>query len=136
MLDLLLLALVYSTGIEQIDYSGNSKGGSITVPLASCLTGLEQSVLKIKTKIVSRHTADSKPVKQQVNGTVILPPLVFPGLLLYCFCQKVIIYLSTTLRRCEPTCFMLNGWVKKVFQHNISALAKESIDSLACLGIS
>jgi hypothetical protein len=28
---------------------------------------------------VSRHTADSKPVKQEVNGTVILPlPLVFP----------------------------------------------------------
>jgi hypothetical protein len=24
-----------------------------------------------------RHTADSKPVKQEVNGTVILPPLVF-----------------------------------------------------------
>jgi len=35
--------------------------------------------LKIKTKIVSCHTADFKPVKQEVNGTVILPPLVFPG---------------------------------------------------------
>ena len=33
----------------------------------------------MKTKIVSCHTADSKPVKQEVNGTVILPPLVFPG---------------------------------------------------------
>jgi hypothetical protein len=32
----------------------------------------------IKTKIVSCHTADSKPVKQEVNSTVILPPLVFP----------------------------------------------------------
>jgi hypothetical protein len=30
--------------------------------------------------MVSCHTADSKPVKQEVNGTVILPPLVFPGL--------------------------------------------------------
>jgi hypothetical protein len=30
-------------------------------------------------KIVSCHTANSKPVKQEVNGTVILPPLVFPG---------------------------------------------------------
>jgi hypothetical protein len=28
-------------------------------------------------KIVSCHTADSKPVKQEINGTVILPPLVF-----------------------------------------------------------
>jgi hypothetical protein len=33
----------------------------------------------MKTNIVSSHTADSKPVKQEVNGTVILPPLVFPG---------------------------------------------------------
>jgi hypothetical protein len=32
----------------------------------------------MKTKIVSSHTADSKPVKQEVNSTVILPPLVFP----------------------------------------------------------
>jgi hypothetical protein len=30
--------------------------------------------------MVSRHTADSKPVKQEVNSTVILPPLVFPAL--------------------------------------------------------
>ncbi len=37
------------------------------------------SVLRIKTKIVSCHTADSKPVKQEVNSTVILPPLVFPN---------------------------------------------------------
>jgi len=34
--------------------------------------------LQIKTKIVTRHTADSKPDKQEVNGTVILPHLVFP----------------------------------------------------------
>ncbi len=57
---------------------GNTKGGSITVLLTSCLIGLDQSVLQIKTKIVSCHAADSKPVKQEVNGTVILPPLVFP----------------------------------------------------------
>ncbi len=35
--------------------------------------------MQIETKIVSCHTADSKPVKQEVNGTVILPLLVFPG---------------------------------------------------------
>jgi hypothetical protein len=29
--------------------------------------------LQIKTKIVSCHTVDSKPVKQEVNSTVILP---------------------------------------------------------------
>ena len=35
--------------------------------------------MQIKSKIVSCHTADSIPVIQEVNGTVILPPLVFPG---------------------------------------------------------
>jgi hypothetical protein len=53
---------------------------SITVPMTSCLTGLDKSVLQIKTKSISCHTADSKPVKQEVNGTVILLPLVFPAL--------------------------------------------------------
>ncbi len=33
----------------------------------------------MKTKIVSYHTADSKAFKQEVNGTVTLPPLEFPG---------------------------------------------------------
>ncbi len=32
-----------------------------------------------KTKIVCSHTADSKPVKQEVNCTMILPPFVFPA---------------------------------------------------------
>jgi hypothetical protein len=58
----------------------NTKRGSISVQLTSCLTGLDYSVLQINTKIVSCQAADSKPVKQEVNGTVILPPLVFPGL--------------------------------------------------------
>jgi hypothetical protein len=35
--------------------SGNTKGGSITVPL----NGLDYPVLQINTKIVSCHTADS-----------------------------------------------------------------------------
>ncbi len=35
--------------------------------------------MQIKTKIVSCHAQDSKPVKQEVNGTVILPPLVLPA---------------------------------------------------------
>jgi hypothetical protein len=62
-----------------LDRAGNAKGGSITVPLTSCLNGLDKSVLQIRTKIVSCHTADSKPVKQEDNSRVILPPLVFPG---------------------------------------------------------
>jgi hypothetical protein len=59
--------------------TGNTKGGSITVLLTSCLTGLDKYALQIKTKIVGSHTADSKPVKQEANSTMILPPLVFPG---------------------------------------------------------
>ncbi len=35
---------------HQLDRSGNTKGGSITVPLTSCSTGLDQSVLQIKAK--------------------------------------------------------------------------------------
>ncbi len=35
--------------------------------------------MQMKTKIISSQTADSKPVKEDVNGTVILPRLVFPG---------------------------------------------------------
>jgi len=43
------------------------------------LTGLALPVLQIKTNIVSYHTANSKPVKLEVNGTVILTPLVLLG---------------------------------------------------------
>jgi hypothetical protein len=50
------------------------------VPLTSCLSGLDKSVLQIKTKIVSIHTADFKPVKQEVNSTVKLPPFSIPWL--------------------------------------------------------
>ncbi len=35
--------------------------------------------MQIKTQNLNCHTADSKPVKQEVNGTVILTPLVFPA---------------------------------------------------------
>ncbi len=45
--------------------------------MASCLTGLDLPVLQIKTKIVGCYTANSKTVNQEVNGTVILPPLVY-----------------------------------------------------------
>jgi hypothetical protein len=47
------------------------------------LTGWDYSVFQIKTKIVSCQTADSKPVKQEVNGKVIL--LVFSASALLAF---------------------------------------------------
>ncbi len=53
---------------------GNTKGESFTVPLTSCLTGLDQSVLQINTKNVCCHTTFSKPVKQEVNSKAILSP--------------------------------------------------------------
>ncbi len=64
-------------GRESNPQPGNTKVGSSTVLLTYGLTGLDWSVLQIKTKTASCHTADSKPVKQEVNGTVILPRLVF-----------------------------------------------------------
>jgi hypothetical protein len=48
------------------------------VPLTSSLTGLDYSGLQIKTKTVNCRTTNSKPVKLEVNGTVMLSPLVFP----------------------------------------------------------
>jgi hypothetical protein len=76
---MILMNYIIFNLIKSKDPPGNTKGGSITVLLTSCLTGLDLSVLQIKTKIVSCHTADSKPVKQEVNGTMILPPLIFLG---------------------------------------------------------
>jgi hypothetical protein len=58
---------------------GNTKGGRITVLLASCLTGLESVVWLLTIFVFICKTNKSKPVKQEVNCTVILPPLVFPG---------------------------------------------------------
>jgi hypothetical protein len=75
--------------------SGNAKGGSITVLLTTCLTGLDWSVLQIKTEIVSCHTADSKPVKQEINGSVILTLLVFPGYIHTYVCTHISSYIRT-----------------------------------------
>jgi hypothetical protein len=59
--------------------AGNTKGRSISVPLTSCLTGLESALRKLTIFVFICKTDLSKPVKQEVNGTVILPPLVIPG---------------------------------------------------------
>ncbi len=59
--------------------AGNTKRGSITIPLTSLFDWFGLVCFANKNKIVSCHTADSKPVKEEVNGTLILPPLVFPA---------------------------------------------------------
>ncbi len=42
-----------------------------------------------KNKNSSCHTAGSKPLKQEGNGTLILPPLVFPGTTVFLVCLWV-----------------------------------------------
>ncbi len=59
--------------------AGNTKGESISAPLTSCLTALESAVWQLTIFVFICKTHQSKPVKQEVNGTVILPPLVFPA---------------------------------------------------------
>jgi hypothetical protein len=56
---------------------GNSKGGSITVQLTSCLFWI--SLFANKNKNCQLSYSGFGPVKQEVNGIVILPPLVFPA---------------------------------------------------------
>ncbi len=61
-----------------------------------------------KNKIVSCHTANSKPVKREVNSTMILPPLEFPvsanvSILL----AKVCSYLSYYIQCSEGTLILV-----------------------------
>ncbi len=78
-----------STKVDEMKpSSGNTKGGSITVPLTSCLTGLESNVLQLTIFVFICQTDQSK---QEVNSTVILPPLVFPAKIHFML-QKGIIF--------------------------------------------
>ncbi len=49
------------------------------------------------TFFVSFHTTNSKPVKQEVNGTVILPTLVFPEVGIKMTMLGVVIFRKNTL---------------------------------------
>ncbi len=74
-----LQCLVKSRQTLKFVCAGNTKGGSITVQLTSCLTGLKSAVWLLTIFVFICKTDSSKPVKQEVNGTVIRPPVVFPG---------------------------------------------------------
>jgi hypothetical protein len=63
---------------DQLPVPENTKGGSITVPLTSCLVW-NQLYDNWQFLFLFAKQTNPKPVKQEVNGTVILPPLVFPG---------------------------------------------------------
>ncbi len=64
--------------VIEFNQQGNTKRGSIAVPLTSCLTGLESAAWQMTIFVFICKTDSFKPVKQEVNGTVILSPLVFP----------------------------------------------------------
>ncbi len=66
--------------VSSIILPGTTKGRGISVPFTSCLTGLESSVWQLTKFVFICKTDKSKPIKQEVNSTVILPPLVFPGI--------------------------------------------------------
>ncbi len=102
----------------------NTKGGSITVPLTSWLTILDWSVLQIKTKIVCCHTADSKPVRQEVNGTVILPPLVYPAASLKVLAHALFKNIRLALRCLKEN---LMGCTRVTFIHSFD-LTKQKRD--------
>ncbi len=55
----------------------NTKGGKYHCTIDLLFDWFGLVCFAIITKIVCCHTANSKPVKQEVNGTVIPPPLVF-----------------------------------------------------------
>jgi len=57
---------------------GNTKGGRITVPLTSFFDWFGLVCFANKNKFCQLSYSGFQ-TKQEVNGTVILPPLVFPG---------------------------------------------------------
>ncbi len=65
---------------EKHSRQGILKWESITVPLTSCLTGLESAVWQLTNFVFICKTDLSIPVKREINGAVILPPLVFTAL--------------------------------------------------------
>jgi len=67
--------------VKVLPYPDNTKGGSITVPLTSCLTGLESAVYSnVQFLFLFAKQAIPNQSNKEVNGTVILSPLVFPAL--------------------------------------------------------
>jgi hypothetical protein len=102
-----VLALVTLGGVTQIQ--GILKGEvSMYCRPPVLLVCLYKSVMQIKTNIVSCQTADSKPVKQEVNGTVILPPLVFSAQIRsFLFVAKA--STTVTVACCSPWVFCLKS---------------------------
>jgi hypothetical protein len=114
---------------EESFFAGNTKGGSMTVQLTSCLICLDLSVLQIKTKIVSCHTAHSKPVKQDVSDTspFSVPCFMFQTVFLrVCACVYVS-SLSVCMYVCMYVCF--------TFLHSVSLHVCYSFFPSVCLSV-
>jgi hypothetical protein len=114
-----------SGAILVLNFGGLLQGilkGEVSLLLTPRLTGLDYSVLQIKTKIVSCHTADSKPVKtggQQYSDT---SPFSIPWLLPY----------LKTLNLAISGLLQLFTEPKKVLQHRsqLSVIRRHVIDVL------
>jgi hypothetical protein len=92
-------------------YTGNTKGGSIIEPMTSCLTGLESAVWQLPIFVFICKTDYSKSVKQEVNHTVILPPLVFPGL--YNVCDaRIPDKLIRITKKCDHSSYPISELIK------------------------
>ncbi len=63
--------------------------------------------MQIKSIIVSCHTADSKLVKQEVNGKVMLPPIVFPGISHLLFAGLPDEQISFWIKQCSMYTYMV-----------------------------
>ncbi len=63
-----------------VQATGNAKGGSITVPLTSCLTGLDQSVFANKNKNGQLSYSSFQTIQTGGQRYSDTPPLVFPAL--------------------------------------------------------
>jgi hypothetical protein len=70
--------MIFCHFLQSIYSAGNTKGGKYCCTIDQCLTGLESAVWQLTIFVFICKTDESKPVKQEVNDTAILPPLVFP----------------------------------------------------------
>ncbi len=66
--------------------------------------------MQIRTKIISCHTANTKPVKREINSTVIHPSLVFPGGWNRTPDLRITSQWILPLRQCPKINFFLNAY--------------------------
>ncbi len=85
--------------------------------------------MQIKTKIVSSHTAESKPVKQEVNSTMILPPLVFPA----CTVDLLFDWFGISCTTTDNFCFYLQNRHPKPVKQEVNSTVILPPFSIPCL---